>query len=94
MSKIYINLGNGGFNISVEKLNIEKDVDNIPVLKINGSMIGHQMGEMKIRMTPERLIMLGNFLISEGEKSNEYYKDKKSDDIWGGLSNSKFTILD
>ena len=92
MSKIYIDLGNGGFNISVEKLNIEKDVENIPVLEIKGSMLGHQMGEMKIRMTPKRLKLLGEFLISEGEKSKEYYENKNFNDVWDGLAKSKFNV--
>ena len=90
MSKIYIDLGSGGFNISVEKLNQKENDENTPVLKIDGSILGHKMGEMNIRMTPERLIELGEFLISEGEKSKVYYNNKRESDGWGGLACSKF----
>lgn len=90
MSKIYIDLGNGGFNISVDKLNQKENDENTPVLKIDGSILGHKMGEMNIRMTPERLIELGEFLISEGEKSKTYYNNQRENDGWGGLACSKF----
>ncbi len=53
-------------------------------------MFGHDMGDMKIRMTPERLIELGEFLKSEGEKSKNYYKNIEA--AWDGLANSTFSI--
>jgi hypothetical protein len=81
MGKINIGLGNGNceFNISVDKLNNEYTNEEIPHLNINASMLGHKMCEINIRMTPERLIELGNFLIVEGENSKNYYNNKENE---------------
>ena len=81
MENFYIGLGNGNceFNISVDKLKHEYTNKELPHLNINGSMLGHKMCEINIRMTPERLIELGNFLILEGENSKKYYDNKENE---------------
>lgn len=98
MKRIYIDLGNSGFSITVDEEEIttppHETLGKIPVLNINGYRYGHTMGNMKIRLTPERLKELGEFLISESENSKEYYDNENEDNGWGGLTNSKFTIKD
>lgn len=90
--EINIDLGSGGeFKISVEKLYIEEsDFFNVPVLNITGSMQGHTMGKMQVRMTPDRLKQLGEFLILEGENAKKYYNNPTENDGWGGMARSKF----
>jgi hypothetical protein len=99
MEEIYIDLGNGGFNITIDRIDISNV--SIPVFKITSGVHGHKMSDIEIRMTPERIIRLGEFLIDEGEKSKSFYKDDNltqlgvdADKInpWAGAANSKFTI--
>ena len=88
MSKIKIDLGNGGFHFTVKKMENAKGV--IPVLNINAEMFGHKMGEMEMRITPDRLKQIGEFLIEESVKADEYYNNEET--VWGGAANSKFFV--
>lgn len=88
MENVYIGLGNGGFEFFVEQLVCGDDI--IPLLNINARIHGHQMGEMKIRMTPDRLIQLGDFLKEQAEKSKSYYKNHIG--AWEGSANSTFSL--
>lgn len=88
-TSIEISHGNGQTNLSIEELHLEGSV--IPQLVIDITANNNLVNKIEIKMTPERLRKIGEFLIECSEQCEKTYNNPDNT-AWAGVVNSKFYV--